>query len=400
MSEAYAMPSLGSGMTEGTVLEWRVEPGSAVRRGEVVGVVDTDKGAIELEIWEDAQIAEILVSPGTRVPVGTPLLRLQGGDQTSPLAPAVEAREVDVPSLEGGVEAPWDPPTPDFETPSETPPRTPSETPRIRASPLARRKAEERGISLAGLRGTGPGGAITDADLPSGGAAQPRRPPEGAPDAMRRAIAAAMSRSKREIPHFYLGTTVPVHRLVAWLAEANRDRAPADRILGVAVYLKALARALHAFPEFNGFWEGEAVRPVAEIRPALVVSLRGGGLVAPAMEDPRDAPLPLLSRSVLDLVTRARTGRLRSSEISDSTITLTDLGERGVEEVYGVIYPPQVALVGVGAIVERPWAEEGRVESRSTLRLTLSADHRASDGHRGGLFLRQIGEILQQPELL
>ena len=217
---------------------------------------------------------------------------------------------------------------------------------------------------------------------------------------MRRAIAAAMARSKREIPHYYLGTQIDMSRAMAWLQAENLKRSVNERLLYSVLLLKAVALALREFPELNGFWVDGAFKPGEGIHVGVAISLRLGGLVAPAIHDLDQKSLSEIMVSLRDLVKRVRAGVLRSSEIADATITVTSLGEQGVETVFGVIYPPQVALVGFGKIVERPWAEGGMVGARPVIMASLSGDHRASDGHRGGLFLAALDRLLQEPEKL
>ena len=209
-----------------------------------------------------------------------------------------------------------------------------------------------------------------------------------------------MARSKREVPHFYLSTTIDMHRAMAWLAEENLKRPVADRLLYGVLLIKAVALALREVPELNAVWkEGRLVQSDA-IHVGVAISLRQGGLVAPALHDADRQSLGDLMRSFRDLVQRARAGGLRSSELSDPTITVTSLGEQGVESVFGIIYPPQVAIVGFGKVVERPWSVGGAVVSRPLVTATLSADHRVTDGHRAGLFLAAIDRLLQEPSRL
>jgi pyruvate dehydrogenase E2 component (dihydrolipoamide acetyltransferase) len=184
---------------------------------------------------------------------------------------------------------------------------------------------------------------------------------------------------------------------VAWLAEENLKRSVVDRLLYGVLLIKSVARALSEVPELNSIWKDDAPVPCSDINIGVAISQRQGGLVAPALRNADRQSLDDLMRNFRDLVKRARAGSLRSSELSDSTITVTSLGELGVEAVYGIIYPPQVALVGFGKIVERPWSVHGQIVSRPTLVATLSADHRVSDGHRGGLFLSAINRLLQEP---
>ena len=389
------MPSLGADMEAGTLVEWLKRPGDRVKRGDVVAVVETQKGAIEVDIFEEGIIERWLVDPGTTVPVGTPLALIRSG---APVA--AEAAEV---AAQAAAAVPAAAPAP-VEQPSVQPLREPDRgTRRPTASPAARRLAAERGIALDALTGSGPQGAILRSDVERAIAQMAPRPASAKRldlAEMRRAIAAAMARSKREIPHYYLSTTVDLTRALAWLEAANMTRPPAQRLLLAALLLKAVARALGESPEFNGFFTTEGFQPGAGIHIGTAIAIRGGGLVAPAIHDTDKLSIDEVMVQLRDLVARARRGALRSSELSDPTITVTNLGERGVETVFGVIYPPQVALVGFGAAVERPWTVGGQITARRILNATLAADHRASDGHRGSLFLTDIERRLQNPEAL
>ncbi|TKB71976.1 MAG: 2-oxo acid dehydrogenase subunit E2, partial [Nitrospira sp.] len=213
-------------------------------------------------------------------------------------------------------------------------------------------------------------------------------------------IAAAMTRSKREIPHYYLSTTIDMGTAMAWLKEDNLRRPVTDRLLVGVLLLKAVALALREVPELNAVWKGSDVIHSPDIHVGVAISLRGGGLVAPALHQTDRQPLGELMKNFQDLVKRARAGTLRSSEMSDPTITVTSLGEQGVETVFGVIYPPQVALVGLGKLVERPWVVNGQVVARPVITASLSADHRVTDGRRGGLFLAALDRLLQEPSRL
>jgi len=405
----FRMPSLGADMEAGTLSRWLVAPGDRVERGDIVAVVETVKSDIEVEIFHGGVVEELLVREGREVPVGTPLARLR-----TEVAEPGEAAEPAPP--EAGPPAPA-PPLPGAPAPVRAPPAAV----RVHASPVARKMATALGVDLATVEGTGAGGAILKADVERAAqapreeqAARPERPkrreevaapPAPSPAAeraagMRRAIAAAMARSKREIPHYYLASTIDLSRSLGWLERENLARPVTERLLPAALLLRASALALHEVPELNGFWQDDAFRPGPGVHLGVGISLRGGGLVAPALHDADRKSLAELMTALRDLVQRARAGRLRSSELTDATITVTNLGERGVETVFGIIYPPQVALVGFGTIVERPWAEGGMVGARPTVTATLAADHRASDGHRGALFLAALDRLLQEPEAL
>lgn len=374
------MPSLGADMEAGTLIEWRVKPGDAVKSGDIVAVVETQKGAIEIETFQSGVIEAFLVEPGRKVPVGTPLARIRGEGEAAAEKPAVPA-------------APAPKPTP------AAPPVAQLAPAKGRASPAARKRAAELGVDLAGLAGSGPDGAITLADVERAAAAPPPAP-EDRTAAMRRAIGAAMSRAKREIPHYYLSTTLDLGRALAWLEAENAKRPLPERLLPAVLLLKATALALRYAPGLNGAWVEGGFRHSADIHLGVAVFLRGSGLVAPALRHADAKDLGTMMRELRDLVGRARSGGLRASELSDPTITVTNLGEQGVETVLPVIIPPQVAIVGFGAILERPWAEAGAVTARRVVTASLAADHRASDGHRGALFLQAIGRRLQEPETL
>jgi pyruvate dehydrogenase E2 component (dihydrolipoamide acetyltransferase) len=271
-------------------------------------------------------------------------------------------------------------------------------------SPAARRLAEERGIDLSTVTGSGPDGTVTYADVERriGEAAAPPERKRGWLDlaAMRGAIAAAMARSKREIPHYYLEHRVDVTACEQWLTETNATRPPDNRLLIGALSIKAVALAARRFPTFNGFYRDNKFEPSTAVHVGVAIAIRGGGLAAPALHDVDQGSLDELMARMRDLVQRTRSGRIRSSEISDPTITVTSLGERGVETLYGIIYPPQVAIVGFGKVVTRPWVVDGAIGPRSVITITLSGDHRASDGHAGALFLVEIGKLLQEPDKL
>lgn len=390
------MPSLGADMESGKLVEWLVKPGETVHKGDVIAVVETHKGAIDVEIFEEGKVAELCVKEGETVPVGALLAQIAVSAETVASAAPVPA-----------------PPAPSPPTASPTRPVTqltpvPPLTARVKVSPAARRIAASLGIDPEQIRGTGVEGAVTFADVELARATgikpallpHPDRHGSFDPIEMRRAIAAAMSRSKREIPHYYLSSTVDMTPALEWLAAYNAERTPDQRMLASVLLMKASALAMRKVPQFNGFWQDESFRPVAGIHLGWAISLRGGGLVAPAIHNADNLPLADLMAKMKDLVGRARSGGLRSSELMDATITLTSLGERGADSVTGVIYPPQVAILGFGRIGQRPWVVDGKVEPRALVEVTLAADHRASDGHAGGLFLSAIEQFLREPDTL
>ncbi len=414
------MPSLGADMEEGVLLEWLVQPGATVHKGDVVAVVDTAKAAVEVECFASGVVDRLVVQPGQRVPVGAVLAtiaELSGTEAAAataaPAAPPVAvtvaqpavpeespvtsplvrhlaaARHIDLHTVPGtgvgGRITHADVEQAATATGAGAPPRAPGDG-RRRVSPLARRLAGELGVYLAGVTGTGREGAIEAEDvrraavaaapsaIPSTVEPEPERVDRSA--AIRAAIAALMARSKREIPHYYLAETTDLGRAMDWLHERNRRLPVNQRLVPAALLLKAAALALRAVPELSG------------------------GLVAPAIHDAADLDLATLMARMRDLVIRTRAGRLRRAELNDPTITVSNMGEQGAETIFGVIYPPQVALVGFGRIADRPWAVDGLIGVRPTVSLSLAADHRATDGATGARYLQTVIRLLHTPEEL
>ena len=390
----FKLPSLGADMDQGKLLEWKVKPGEPVKRGQVVAVVDTSKAAVEVEIWQDGTMLEQLVPIGETVPVGTVLATLLAPGET-PEQAALQKRAATAPRPAAKPSAPAAAVAPA--------PGAPAPAQRKPVSPAARKHARELNVDVEGVAGTGPHGAVTLEDVEKAAATARAGAAPATADRyaeMRKAIAAAMSRSKREIPHYYLSETIPMQRAAEWLAHENEKRPVTERILMGALQIKAVALALAKVPELNGFWRNGAFEPAGGVHIGVAISIRQGGLIPPAIHDVDKKTLPELMRHLSDLVARARAGSLRSSEMSDPTITVTNLGETGVESVFGVIYPPQVALVGFGRMEARPWSEDGKLFTAPLVTASLSADHRASNGIRGARFLAELRERLQHPEEL
>jgi len=390
------MPALGADMEAGTLVEWLIKPGDRIKKGDIVAVVETQKGAIEIEIFDEGVVSELVVPLGTKVAVGGLLARIgePGAAKAEVVAPPPAPPTVVAPALR--------PPVVPELAPSVGPARG------IKISPAARRRATELGVDTTALHGTGVEGAVTLADVEAAvlGAAPAVAPVALARRAgfdaaeMRRAIAAAMGRSKREIPHYYLSHTIDLYTALTWLEKFNAARPVPDRLLPAVLLCKASALALRRMPQLNGTYVDGEFQPGDGIHVGWAISLRGGGLVAPAIRDADAFSLTELMARLRDLVQRARSGGLRSSELASPTVTVTSLGERGAETVIGIIYPPQVALIGFGTISTRPWVVDGRVEPRPLVAASLAADHRVSDGHTGALLLNVIEALLQEPDKL
>ena len=416
----FVMPNLGADMEAGTLVKWHVKPGDAVKRGQVIAEVDTEKGIIDIECFETGVIDQIRIEPGAKIPVGTVMAVIRGAGEVvvptkaaaepqpavpaeaphvhaSPLAKKIAAElGVDLSRLTGtGPGGLIDQEDVERSTAAGKPP-PPVEGARVKVSPLARRLAAERGVDLAGIT-PGPGGIIEQADVERAAAAK-KPAPEKTGDGMRRAIAAAMAKSNREIPHYYLQTRIDMSAALKWLETENAKRGIKERLLPAVLLLKAVARALRDVPALNGFWIDNEHRISSAIHLGFAISMKGGGLVAPAIHDVGEMSCDEIMAALRDLIPRARAGRLRSSEMTDATLTVTSLGDLGVESVFGVIYPPQVALVGFGKIMEQPWAKDGMLGVHPVMTASLAADHRATDGHTGAQFLDALNGHFQAPE--
>src|SRR6516162_1322942 len=410
------MPALGADMDEGTLNEWLVKPGDKVTRGQIVAVVETTKAAVEIECWQEGTVNELLVPVGETVQVGAALATLLAPGERAEKRPRVSARpQASASAATAPAAAPSSAPAP-ARSEAVTPPSAPGQ--RRWVSPAARRLAQSLHVDIDAVSGTGPQGSVIISDVehaaailehvaaaqkPTGApTTKPKSKPTAAERAvqMRKSIAAAMSRSKREIPHYYLTDEIVLENALAWLTTRNAQRSIDERVLPAVLLLKAVGIAAQRFAEFNGFWRDDGFQPTTGVHVGVGISLRGGGLVAPAIHDVPDKKLDELMDDLTDLVARARSFSLRSSEMSDPTITVTNLGNQGVDAVFGVIYPPQVAIVGFGRPAQRVRVIDGGIRIVTTVQATLAADHRASDGHRGALFLAAINELLQQPDLL
>jgi pyruvate dehydrogenase E2 component (dihydrolipoamide acetyltransferase) len=439
----FIMPSLGADMEDGTLAEWRKQPGDTVKRGDIIADVETQKGLIEIEVFDEGVIDQLLLEEGEKVPVGTvmALIRLKGETETT-TAPA--AATVATPPTADTVAPPVAAPM----ATSAAPERHPiQEKPmhakahqngghhRIKVSPLARVIAQKNHLDLHEIHGSGPGGAIIRKDVeevlahtgvvkapidapthaaPAEVEAPAKQPmpskadvpkpapalkPAAAGDAIRMAIASAMSKSKREIPHYYLEKRIDMTNAVSWLQETNKKRSLKERIMMPALLIKAVASALDDVPQLNAVWD-DGLQIKDEINVGFVVALRSGGIVVPAIHSADSKSVDEIMVALNDLIPRAKALKLRSSELSDSTITLTSLGEGAADKVFGIIYPPQVAIVGFGGLSDQPFARNGMLGIAPVIEATLAGDHRASDGLTGSRFLTSLNNHLQNPGLL
>ena len=392
----FRLPSLGADMESAVLTEWMKKPGERIRHGEPIATVETTKGLIDIESYEDGEVSELIVQPGTQVPVGAVLARLEVEGTEHPGAPS--------PAAPATTPLPPSAPPPGAilaETPGAgiTPsPAGPAS--RVRISPAARRRAYELGLSLEAIKRSAPAGGVVHVEDVERIAAPPAARASDARTAMRATIGAAMARAKREIPHYYLSDSVDFGPARDWLADFNSRAPVAERLVEAVLITKAVALAAARIEGFNGFYRDEHFEPAKAVHAGSAVALRGGGLVAPALLDADRKDLPTLMRDFSDLVTRVRAGHMRSGEFSSATITITSLGADGVDALYPIINPPQVAIVGAGAIREQPWVVGGQIVVRPILMLTLAADHRVTDGRAGAHFLRTVADLLAHPQAL
>lgn len=404
---SFKMPSLGADMEDGTLVEWRKQPGDALTRGDIIADVETQKGLIEIEFFGEGILEKHLVSEGQKVPVGTviALVKPEGESLSSPVVeippssreapkPSPKVVEVSADKIPGSVHVP---------------------EVRVKISPLAKKMAEANQVDISVIAGTGPEGAIVKEDIerflnsrekpettpPSSKieSPEPSRPSVPQSESIRMAVAAAMSRSNREIPHYYLEKRVDMSKALDWLKEANNQRPVQKRLLPVALLIKAVAKALDEAPDLNAVWEN-GIKRMNEIHIGFVVSLRSGGIMVPAILNADLKTVDEIMETLNDLIPRTRAFKLRSSELSLSTFTITNMGEGGADKVFGIVYPPQVGIVGFGEIREEAVVDQGMIGIRPVMDVTLAADHRATDGLIGGKFLAALNRHLQNPESL
>jgi pyruvate dehydrogenase E2 component (dihydrolipoamide acetyltransferase) len=426
----FLMPSLGADMEDGTLVEWRKKIGDTVKRGDIIAEVETQKGLIEIELFDEGVIEKLLIKEGEKVPVGTPmaLINPDGAGVETKKVTASKKKEVELHPIEEKAEPQvMEKLTKDI---------------RIKATPIAKKIAEDKGIDLSQITGSGEKGAITKDDVenaivqkgeisktekgekpveklvevePEKTGTQPseaelykkeKQPVEvkkersvNPAEVIRSAVAAAMSKSNREIPHYYLEKRIDMSKALAWMKETNRERPIQKRLLPAALFIKAVASSLDEVPELNAIWEN-GLQLKNEINIGFVISLRTGGIIVPAILQADAKSVDEIMDALNDVIPRARALKLRSSELSDSTITITNIGEGSADKVFGVIYPPQVAIVGFGNITEQAFAENGMLGIRPVVDVTLAGDHRATDGITGSRFLASLNKYLQNPESL
>lgn len=399
----FTMPSLGADMQSGVLVEWLVAEGDTVHHGQSIAVVETAKGAIEVESFVDGVVAEIIHQPSDEeIEIGVVLARIRSENEADSVPSPAPAEE-----LQPKPSVTTEPPS----VHHEDEPLREKAKPRI--SPAARRLATELQVDLTKVTGTGPDGVIQRNDVERAHGqedGQPQARHEVAPakvvavrtgraDPMRQAIASATSRSNREIPHYYLNRKINLQRALQWMAERNRSLPIQDRMLPVALLVWAVAASLRQVKDLNGFWLDDLFQPAQQIGIGFSVALKTGGLVMPVIKgEALDSPQQSMAE-LGRLISHSRSGKLRQSDMEGATISVTNLGDLGVDSVHGVIFPPQVAIVGFGRIDQQPWAEGDALTVRPVVTASLAADHRATDGLIGARFLQRLNCVLQEMEV-
>lgn len=346
------MPSLGADMEEGTLVEWKVAVGDKVHKGDIIAVIETQKGAIDMEVYEDGVITALLKQPVVTVPVGEVMATLRTKDE----------------------------PTTKTETAS-------------RISPAARKAARELHVDVAAIKGSGASGAVLLSDLQGKAVAE-------VDNSMRKSIALAMEKSKREIPHYYLSLDVDISSAEQYIERTNAGREPEQRLLLLALLLHATAKTLIDYPRLNGFYKNGIFSASPNVHIGNAISLRNQGLLVPAIHAVEKLSVDETMTALRDLTARSRSGHLRSSELMDASVTVTSIGDRGADAVFGIIYPPQVCIIGFGRPRQAAVVVNNAVAIRQVITVTLSADHRVSDGILGAKFLSALAAALQMKKTL
>jgi pyruvate dehydrogenase E2 component (dihydrolipoamide acetyltransferase) len=415
MISEVVMPQMGADMEEGTVVRWIKSVGDAVERGEIIAEIETDKANVEIEAFDAGTFRKALAAEGDTVAVGTVIAiiaapeddisQYENGAVKMEANRAVEPKKAEAPAAQREKPPAASRASPPEPSAAPAPPRTDG---RVRASPVARKLAEEKGVDLAAVAGTGPDGRIVrrDVEAAAAGGAPPRAEAHAAgpgpvtsvtQSKMRQTIARRMAQSKREAPHYYITADID-------MSEAERIRHQLNDAQEVHVsvndmLVKASALALARHPEFNAWVVEGEVQQHTQLNVCIAIAL-DEGLIAPAILDCGNKTLLDIARAGKDLVERAKGGSLKPDEYTGGTFTISNLGAYHVETLIAIIQPPQTAILGVGSVQERPVVRDGQVAVASLMKVALSADHRVTDGAQGARFLNEIRGLLEKPVAL
>ena len=402
MATTIVMPQMGYDMREGTVVRWRKQEGEAVSRGEIIAEIETDKATVEMEAYSTGVLGKIVVEEGKAVPVG------------QLIAVITEPGEA-VPSLEELIPeaAPVAPEAPAAALGGQDAPKgTPAPSGQVKATPIARRLAREKRIDLAQIAGTGPGGRVTEADVlafETGGAPEP---PKAVPAAasvpggrvelsrMRRAIAGVTAQSKREAPHFYVTSEIDMSEAMSVRKQLNDSLQDGIRVSVNDMVVKAAARTLETFPNFNASFvqegQGDYLELHSDLNIGVAVALEQG-LLVPAIRGCQSKSLVEIAQASSDLIQRAQSGALRAEEYTGGTFSISNLGMFDVDSFAAIIFPPNAAVLAVGTVKERPVVLDGEIAIAQIMKVTISIDHRVADGAEGARFLMELKGYLERP---
>ncbi|MGC6456707.1 MAG: dihydrolipoamide acetyltransferase family protein [Coraliomargaritaceae bacterium] len=417
MATLIDMPKLSDTMTVGTLVKWLKNEGDPVSNGDMVAEVETDKATMEVECFEEGILLKQYCSAGDEIPVGGAIAAIGEAGEDAP--------EVDTPAPVATEEAA--PAQTEAQPAAATPASTPAPTPApaavaapavvsgpIKASPLAKKIAAEKGIDLATIQGSGPGGRIVKADvLNAGNAPAASRPAAPAMEAlslpvsnMRKSIARALVGSKTQAPHFYLQMEVDGAPLAAFRKALNAKYADLPKEQGGIKFsvndltLKAAAEAVRRVPAINRSWEGETIQQHANVHLAFGVAI-DDGLLTPVIRAAESKNLHQISTEAKTLIKKARDKKLAPDEMSGSTLTVTNLGMFGISDFYGIINPNNAAILSIGATIKKPIVNEfDQIVIGQTMKVGLSGDHRTIDGAVGAQYLQALKEILEAPALM
>ncbi|MBI4336756.1 MAG: 2-oxo acid dehydrogenase subunit E2 [Chloroflexi bacterium] len=424
MATKVVMPQMGYDMQQGRIARWLKKEGEPVQRGEIIAEIETDKAVVEMQAYASGVLRKVLVPEGVTVPVGQAIGVIAAPDEPLPedlTTPAAQpaAKESALASAPATV-----PPQAAAVAPTPT-------TGEVKASPLARRLAQEHGVDLGQVRGTGPGGRIVEADIhrhlegrqaapaapqavPAGGptaAAAPAAPPPPVEEVephlveltrMRQAIARLTTRAKQEVPHFYVSAEVDMTAGMELRVQLNRAlNGQGVRVSVNDFIIRACVLALQKYPNFNAFYHDGKLQMNPRINIGVAVALEGGqGLMVPALLDCGAKSLADLARASKGLVERANKGGLTAEEYGGATFSISNLGMFDVDSFAAIIHPPQSGVLAVGSVRPRPVVKEGQVAVAQTMHATLSVDHRVSDGADAARFLAEVKRLLENPVTL
>jgi pyruvate dehydrogenase E2 component (dihydrolipoamide acetyltransferase) len=401
------MPKLSDTMVEGTIARWKKKQGDTVETGDILAEVETDKATMEMEAFDDGVLKEIYVGDGGVAKVGEKVALVLAEGETAEAAPAAPAPNADAAPAAKRAE------TPAIAAPAAAAPAGAAS--RVKASPLARKIATERGVGLEGLQGSGPGGRVVSKDIPEKGAAPAAAPAPKVQAAvagegdqripltgMRRVIAERLLASKTQLPHFYLSIEVDASALMRLRKELNsaNEAGGLPKLTVNDFVLLAVARAAGSHPYINASWAGDAIIQYASVNISVAVAV-DEGLVTPVIREANKLSLREISSTVKDLAKRARDKKLKPEEYQGGTITVSNLGAYGIEQFFAIINPPQAAILAVGAIVKKPVVNaKNEIVVGERMTVSLSGDHRVVDGAVGAGYLGTLRKLIENPALM